>query len=111
MRQDKKVRYLKKMHYKNLVKMCKRTDKNIEDHAVCPLEYAKLQHGEDYSNDPCSVCRAFIQLRKTRMEYFDGPVTGESIGLPLNCPCLVLGIDEAMRRTRSAVKTYKKRGI
>ncbi len=106
MRQDKKVRYLKHMHYKNLVKMCKRTNKRIEDEVDCPLEYAKLKCGEDYSNDPCSVCRAFIGLRKTKLVEF-----GENTLMALNCPCLVLGIGEAMRRTRSAVKTYKKRGI
>ena len=105
MRQDKKVRYLKRMHYENLVKMCKSDNETIEHKCMCPIEFGELKSGEDYSNDPCSVCRAFIKLRQTKLLDF-----GRSL-MPVNCPCLVLGVDEAMRRTRSAVKTYKQRKI
>jgi hypothetical protein len=101
MRIDKKVRYLKKMHYKNLTKMCTNSNAMIKTRAMCPLEYEKLQIGEDYSNDPCSVCRAFIKLRDTKLVS-----RGYDVLVPINCPCLVLGIVEAMKRTRKAMKDY-----
>lgn len=107
------IQYTKKRHYSNVRKMCKFEDSKIESHTMCPLEFDEGTNTitgttENFENSPCVICRKFIRLRKTRKIIFeavgkDGNCHVETVG----CPCLVLGIDEAMDRTRKALKHYR----
>lgn len=112
----KEMRYTFETHYKALKKflaMIKGKEKHIDSH--CPLEFDKLSEKNGYEspyvNDECAVCRKFIKLRKVKHLEFD-PEDGRPISTyTVKCPCLVLGHEEAYKRTVKAVKEFEKNFI
>ena len=83
------IEYTKVMHVENLKKLldmgvlCDRCPANAQD------EIAGLTYG------CCDVCQDFIEIETKYRQ------TGE-------CPCNMLGEEEALRRTRLALKGYSK---
>ena len=76
---EKPIVYTKDIHAESMVEIIAQEDPCC----CCPCNVAK----EDYR---CEVCRTFIGIHSA----------------PARCPCHILGLEEAIRRTRIALEEY-----
>jgi hypothetical protein len=88
--------YTTRIHAARLLAMLRQGSISIKCPAAYRFFYEDMPNEGNWSNDPCKVCADFISCHTRR---------------GIRCPCLVLGEEEAVERSKEALNNLYGRKV